>query len=54
VWDVLSAEAAGVACIGLRSGGVPAERLSSAGASAVYDGPRDLLERLDDSPLRTH
>ena len=28
VWDVLSAEAAGVPCIGLRSGGVSAERLS--------------------------
>ena len=54
VWDVLSAEAAGASCVGLRSGGVPAERLTSAGASAVYDGPRDLLERLDDSPLRSH
>jgi phosphoglycolate phosphatase-like HAD superfamily hydrolase len=51
VWDVLSAEAAGVACLGLRSGGVSAERLSAAGASWVYDGPRDLLERLEDSPL---
>ena len=50
-WDALSAEAAGVPCIGLRSGGIAAERLRSAGASWVYDGPRDLLERLDDGPL---
>lgn len=54
VWDVLSAEAAGVPCVGLRSGGVSAERLTSAGAGAVYDGPRDLLDRLEDSPLRSH
>ncbi len=54
VWDALSAEAAGSPCIGLRSGGVGAERLLSAGASWVYDDPRDLLDRLDQSPLRAH
>jgi phosphoglycolate phosphatase len=53
VWDVLSAEAAGMSCIGLCSGGVSAERLASAGAVAVYDGSRDLLERLEESPLRS-
>jgi len=53
-WDALSAEAAGMPCIGLRSGGVPAERLKSAGASWVYDGPRDLLQGLETSPLRSH
>ena len=52
-WDALSAEAAGVPSIGLRSGGVGTERLRSAGASWVYDGPRDLLDRLDDGPLRS-
>ncbi len=51
-WDAMSAEAAGGRCIGLRSGGIGAERLRSAGASWVYDGPRDLLTRLADSPLR--
>lgn len=54
VWDALSAEAAGVPCIGLRSGGISAERLTSAGASWVYDGPRDLLDRLEGGPLRSH
>jgi phosphoglycolate phosphatase-like HAD superfamily hydrolase len=53
VWDVLSAEAAGVPCVGLRSGGVSAERLTAAGASSVHDGPRDLLEHLEDSVLRS-
>ena len=52
VWDALSAEAAGASCIGLRSGGVSAERLRSAGASWVHDGPRDLLEHLEEGPLR--
>lgn len=51
-WDVLAAEAAGVPCIGLRSGGIAAERLLIAGASGVYDGPADLLAQLADSPLR--
>jgi phosphoglycolate phosphatase len=54
VWDALAAEAASVASIGLRSGGISAERLRSAGASWVYDGPRDLLERLEGGPLRSH
>ena len=52
VWDVESATAAGVPTIGLRSGGVSADRLRSAGAVAVHDGPRDLLDHLDDGPLR--
>ncbi|MBC2932533.1 HAD family hydrolase [Nocardioides sp. zg-1228] len=52
VWDVLSAEAAGHASIGMRSGGISGERLTSAGASWVYDGPRDLLTRLEGGPLR--
>ena len=54
VWDVLSAEAAGMSAIGFRSGGVSAQRLVSAGASKVYDGPRDLLAQLGDGALRAH
>ena len=52
-WDVESALAAGLGSIGLRSGGVSAERLLAAGAAAVHDGPRDLLEHLDDGLLGT-
>lgn len=49
VWDVESAKAAGVPCVGLLSGGVSAAELREAGAVAVYDGPRDLLEHLDEA-----
>ena len=52
VWDALSAEAADVPCIGLRSGGVAADRLRTAGASWVYDGPRDLLYHLGEALAR--
>jgi len=52
VWDALAAEAAGIPSIGVRSGGISAERLRTAGASWVYDGPADLLARLSESPLR--
>jgi phosphoglycolate phosphatase-like HAD superfamily hydrolase len=52
-WDALSAESAGVPCIGVRSGGISSERLRTAGASWVYDGPRDLLDHLEDGPLRS-
>lgn len=51
VWDALAAQAAGVPCIGVRSGGIAAERLLAAGASWVHDGPRDLLDRFAQSPL---
>ena len=50
-WDVESATAAGASAVGLRSGGVSAERLLAAGASSVHAGPRDLLDHLDDAPL---
>jgi phosphoglycolate phosphatase-like HAD superfamily hydrolase len=53
VWDALSAEAADVPSIGVRSGGIGAEQLRTAGASWVYDGPRDLLDHLEESPLRS-
>jgi HAD superfamily hydrolase (TIGR01509 family) len=48
-YDVEAARAAGVDCIGFRCGGWRDEDL--AGAIAVYDGPLDLLQRLDVSPL---
>ena len=51
VWDVLAADAAGLPCIGLGSGGIDASHLRAAGAVEVYDGPRDLLEQLGSSPL---
>ncbi|GAA1953228.1 HAD family hydrolase [Microbacterium deminutum] len=51
VWDVEAAARAGVACIGVRSGGYGAQELLSAGAVVVYDDVADLLRKLDRSPL---
>ena len=51
VWDVIASARAGVACIGVLSGGVSEAELRDAGAVAVFEDVRDLLENLDDSPL---
>ncbi len=49
-YDVEAASRAGVVAIAFRCGGWTDEALR--GAIAIYDGPWDLLSRLDDSPLR--
>jgi phosphoglycolate phosphatase-like HAD superfamily hydrolase len=51
VYDVRAARAAGVACIGLRSGGISERELRDAGAVAVYGNPSQLLQELDASPV---
>lgn len=51
VWDMVAANRAGLACIGLRSGGVSDDELESSGAKAVFDNPDDLLDHLADSPI---
>ncbi len=51
VWDVEAAAKAGVACIGLLCGGFGEAELREAGAIAVFDSPRDLLDHLADTPL---
>lgn len=48
-YDVEAARRAGVGVIGFRSGGWGDADLH--GAMAIYDGPWDLLAKLDDSPL---
>ena len=48
-YDVEAARQAGLDCIGLRCGGWGDREL--AGAVAVYDGPDDLLRRVQDSPI---
>jgi HAD superfamily hydrolase (TIGR01509 family) len=50
-YDIEAATAAGVRCIAFRCGGWADKDL--AGAIAIYDGPWDLLARLDESPLAT-
>ncbi|GAA2612635.1 HAD family hydrolase [Streptomyces axinellae] len=49
VWDMRAAARAGVTPVGVRSGGIPPERLREAGAQEVYADPADLLARLDES-----
>lgn len=51
VWDVQAAERAGIPCIALTCGGISAAELEEAGAAEVYDDPRHLLDRIDDSLL---
>jgi HAD superfamily hydrolase (TIGR01509 family) len=53
VWDVQACRKAGVPCIGVLSGGVSRDELTSAGAAQVYPGPGDLLAALGDSLLGT-
>jgi HAD superfamily hydrolase (TIGR01509 family) len=48
VWGVEAAARAGMACIGVRSGGLAAEELLAVGAAAVYDGPADLTAHVED------
>jgi HAD superfamily hydrolase (TIGR01509 family) len=50
-WDVESARRAGVASIGVLSGGISAGELRAAGADEVYSDVADLLAHLDDSLL---
>jgi HAD superfamily hydrolase (TIGR01509 family) len=52
VWDVEACAKAGVPCVGLLSGGIGRDEL--AGAVEIYEGPADLLSRLDQSPLIGH
>jgi phosphoglycolate phosphatase-like HAD superfamily hydrolase len=48
-YDIEAARGAGVATIALRCGGWSDEKLE--GAIAIYDDPKELLERLAESAL---
>jgi HAD superfamily hydrolase (TIGR01509 family) len=50
-YDAEAAGKAGLACLGVRCGGFPDDWLREAGCVAIYDGPADLLARLDESPI---
>jgi HAD superfamily hydrolase (TIGR01549 family) len=51
VWDVRAAAACGIGCVGVTCGGTSAAELVAAGALAVYEHPRDVLEQLASSPI---
>ncbi|MFD0690646.1 HAD family hydrolase [Actinomadura fibrosa] len=50
-WDVEAAARVGLPCVGVLSGGWARAELEEAGAAAVYDDVRALLDDLDASPL---
>jgi HAD superfamily hydrolase (TIGR01549 family) len=49
VWDVEAANERGIPTIAVRTGGYGRKELLDAGAVAVYDDPRDLLDHLDEA-----
>ena len=51
-WDMRAATRAGVTALAVLSGGTGRDELIAAGAHSVYDDPRDLLEHLDETPIR--
>lgn len=53
VWDVKAANACGVRCIGVRSGGISGAELWGAGAIAVYRDAAEIVDNLADSPIAT-
>jgi HAD superfamily hydrolase (TIGR01509 family) len=51
VWDVRAAKRAGVACVGVQSGGIDHRALEAEGALAVYANPQDVLDNLRAGPI---
>jgi HAD superfamily hydrolase (TIGR01509 family) len=51
VWDMKAAGALGIPAIGVTCGGRSAAELFDAGAAEVYEGPRDLLDNLQESAI---
>lgn len=43
-WDIESAHAAGIACVGVLCGGFPEPDLKRAGADGIFGGPSDLID----------
>lgn len=50
-YDAEGAKRAGIHAIGFLSGGFPEEWLRQAGCTEIYQGPADLLQHFDESPL---
>ena len=51
IWDVHAARAAGIACIGVETGGFSRHELAEAGAVSVYRDVAELYGQLQTSPL---
>jgi phosphoglycolate phosphatase-like HAD superfamily hydrolase len=52
-WDCEAAGRAGLATIGVLTGGLSEHELREAGATCVFEGIEELLARLDETPLST-
>jgi HAD superfamily hydrolase (TIGR01509 family) len=50
-YDITAAKRAGIASIGMLSGGFPEEELRDAGCIAIYKNPEELLTKFERSPL---
>ena len=51
VWDVIAAERAGIPAIAVLTGGFGAGELREAGAAAVYESARELVDKFDEVAL---
>ncbi|ATA27534.1 HAD family hydrolase [Mycobacterium lepraemurium] len=51
VWDAHAARGAGLACIGLCSGGIARDELRAAGAEPVFADPQDLPDHLESTRI---
>lgn len=51
-WDCRAAGRAGVPCVAVLTGGFPEQELTAAGAVAVHRSLAELIETIDDPPLR--
>jgi HAD superfamily hydrolase (TIGR01509 family) len=51
VWDMKAATRAGIACVGVLTGGISTDELRSAGAMAVYSDAAELLDNLEKALL---
>jgi phosphoglycolate phosphatase-like HAD superfamily hydrolase len=51
-WDIEAAKKAGVPTIAVRTGGFCADELQGAGAAALFESVKELLEKLDETDLR--
>jgi HAD superfamily hydrolase (TIGR01509 family) len=52
VWDVEAAKRAGIPTISVRTGGFGHDELEEAGSARVFESINDLLQEIDDTPLK--
>jgi phosphoglycolate phosphatase-like HAD superfamily hydrolase len=52
VWDVEAAKRAGIPTIAIRTGGFGHDELVEAGAACVFDSISDLLQNVEETPLK--